>query len=289
MAAGDISFDYKNNTDVTIEDKNGNNQRASLVVVANGLPETGKAVDVAIQDQITPPVIANFNQILGFSLTSVATVIGEYTITVDDASSFSSGNYVIMYSPSDLRFYLGHVLSKATNMLTMDNPLDFAFPVGSVIKSTNTNLAVNGGTTPVVFGLRGVSETYPFDVVFDVTRIMFFCETASACSLALFGDLTALTKGLVLRKKNGDYYNIFNVKSNGELAGIMYDFQIIASTNPVFGQDGFIGRLTFAGQDKIGVALRLRSGEDVELLVQDDLSGLTKLEVVAEGHVVSED
>ena len=52
------------------------------------------------------------------------------------------------------------------------------------------------------------------------------------------------------------------------------------------GTDGFISRLTFAGQSKMGAVQRLAINEDLELIVQDNLTGLTKLEIVAEGSQV---
>ena len=67
-----------------------------------------------------------------------------------------------------------------------------------------------------------------------------------------------------------------------------YDWTPYLATNPQQGQDGFLFRLTFAGMNKLGVAIRLNPGEDLQFLVQDDLSGITVLEVTAEGHVVFE-
>jgi hypothetical protein len=47
--------------------------------------------------------------------------------------------------------------------------------------------------------------------------------------------------------------------------------------------------LTFSGPEKMGVAVRLPIGTDLEILVQDDLTAVTQdielLEVFAEGHI----
>ena len=64
----------------------------------------------------------------------------------------------------------------------------------------------------------------------------------------------------------------------------MYDLNIYEAAKQ--GANGFIARLTFAGQDKMGVAIRLAINEDMEIIVQDDLSSLLKLTVVAEGSIV---
>ena len=127
---------------------------------------------------------------------------------------------------------------------------------------------------------------------FDLTRVIFKCKTLTAVDLNTFGDLAKLVKGLAFRARNGTYQNIFNVKDNGELAGIMFDFQVAAATNPQQGQDGFTARLTYAGMEKIGVAKELPIGTDFESIVQDNLlvaqsasRQITLLEIIAEGHI----
>ena len=103
-----------------------------------------------------------------------------------------------------------------------------------------------------------------------------------------FGDLAKLTRGLAVRRKDGNIVNYFNIKDNSEIAGIMYDWTPSIASNPGQGVDGFYSRLTFAGQDKIGVVVRLGAGEDLQFVVQDDLTGLLSLEIVAEGHIVED-
>lgn len=290
MAKGDVDFLQSNNTDCTIEDANGVKQRATLTAVTNN-------VDVFVQDQDSDPVIGKFNQPQAFTTVATQTAIDSRTVIVSDATDFTIGRYVIIYSPDDSRFYTGYITGATGTTLTVDTPLDFAFPVGSVAISSVTNMNVDGSTTAEIFGLRNPAEQLPFDVQFDVTRIIFHCLTEDPVTLATFGDLAELTNGLVLRKRfsDGSYKNIFNIKSNGELAGITIDWIPYAETNPVQGQNGFTARLTFNGQDKLGVVVRLRSGDDLELVVQDDLNTaqgaaqITLLECVAEGHVVVED
>ena len=46
--------------------------------------------------------------------------------------------------------------------------------------------------------------------------------------------------------------------------------------------------MTFAGQDKIGVTLRIKGGEDLQFLIQDNLLTIDEFSIVAEGHVVEE-
>jgi hypothetical protein len=173
----------------------------------------------------------------------------------------------------------------AGSTITIDTPLDFAYPSGSQITNGTINMGVDGSATTQVFSLRAADPGLPLTV--DITRVIFTCTTDSAVDMSKFGDIAGgITNGLVLRRTDGTYNNIFNAKTNAELSSLMYDFVVYAATNPSIGQDGFVGRLTFAGSNKIGVAIRLGPGEDLELLVQDDLSDLVEFTAMFEGHVV---
>jgi hypothetical protein len=100
-----------------------------------------------------------------------------------------------------------------------------------------------------------------------------------------FGDQTALTRGCTLRIVNGDVINLWNVKSNAEMANLMYDFTVYDSDLPI-NVNGLAGRLSYAGPEKHGVVLRLQGGEFIELIIQDNLSALLSFKVMACGHVV---
>jgi hypothetical protein len=170
--------------------------------------------------------------------------------------------------------------------------VDYAYESGTNVDVAITNMAVDGSVTPQVFGLRGTGAPPGVDIEFDLTRIIFECVTTSAVNLLLFANFAKLTRGLLFRCRNGIYNNIFNVKSNSEIASIMFDFNVSQSINPAQGVDGFVSRLTFAGPSKIGVTIRLPIGEDAEIVVQDDLATaqggetITKLRIIAEGHIV---
>jgi len=244
-------------------------------------------IDVRLQDQTTRPIIVKFNKVTNSTTLSVPAVKGAYTITVTNTTGFVDTKYIILFEPASVNFsFYNQVGAPAGNVITLDTPLDFAYSAGTFVDAAITNMNVNGAVTPQVFGLRGTGAPPGVDIDVDITRIIFSCLTASAIDNAKFGDLARLTRGLVLRKRNDLIENVFNVKSNGEIEGIMYDYTPRAATNPQQGIDGFSGRLTFGGQSKIGVVIRLPIGEDAEVLIQDNLTGLTSLEITAEGHVV---
>lgn len=249
-----------------------------------------QVVDANLQDQTTPAVIAKFHRIDNVTTLAVATAIDDRSITVDDATGFVIGDYLVLYSNVTDRYYLGTILNIVGNVITGDSPLDSALPIGTAVTSGPSNMAVNGSVTPQIFGLRGEAVLPDgVDLVFDITRVIFDCTTDGTVDLSKFADIAGgITNGLVMRKRDGTYNNIFNVKTNGDIAGIMYDFTVEQATNPAQGQNGFYSRLTFASQGKIGVAIRLEKGDDLEVIVQDNLTSITSFEIIAEGHVVED-
>jgi len=250
-------------------------------------------LDTQWSDQHTPAVIAPFTLTHASSTLSAQPSLDDYTIDVVDATGMVAGNIITLFSIPLLRFTYFKCISVNVNEITLDAPVDVEYPIGTFVDAGTDDLAVNGSVTPVIFGLRGTGAPPGVDLSFDMTRIIIQCLAASAVDLSLFGDLAALTNGLLLRTVNGasghgPQRNILNLKTNGELANICYDWKAYEATNPNQGQDGFVARLTFAGPSKIGVTIRLPVGEDAQFVVQDNLAGLTSLKVIAEGHVVEE-
>ena len=242
---------------------------------------TKGAVDVTIQDSTSPLIIAKFSKIVTETTLSSGTAKDDLIINVVSAAGFVVGQYLTIYSVLDNRVFFSEVLSINVLAITLDTPLDFEYSSGAFVSVGSTNLNVNGSVTPQIFGVRNpTGADVPFS--FDIVRVVFQCLTTGVNDLSKFGDIVGcLTRGLVLRQVDGTYRNIFNVKTNGDLKNLMYDFDI----QPVSGnqQDGFTGRLTFGGQDHFGAVIRIREGEDLQLIVQDDLSSLVRLRVIVEG------
>jgi len=246
----------------------------------------GSSIDVSVQDQTTPPVDFFFTQAGGPPTSLSASVaIDDYDITVVSATGCSVGDYFGVFNTAGDRAYFGEIVSIATNTLTMDTPMDFAFQAGDVAICLDRNLAADGSTTPQIFSIEVGSGS---SSSIDISRIMISMLTDSAPSLAKFGDLTKLTKGLVLRRVNGDIRNIWNVKDNGELTNLTFDYDALLATNPSQGQNGANFRNSFNGSDKHGTAIRLNPGDELQLIVQDDLSDLIRFRVIAQGHFTDE-
>lgn len=241
--------------------------------------------DVSVQDQVTPVLISQLNKKTGQTTLASAVEVEDTEITVALATGINNGSLIVI-STIDGRVYVG----KATDIsgaptIIIDTPINFAFDIGTVVNFGETELNVDGSrAVPQIFSARGTGGAIP--VTLDITRIIFTMVTDSPVDLLKFGDLAILTNGLVLRRNDGIVSNIVNIKSNAAFANIAYDFTVYSATNPQQGVDGLVCRLTFAGQNKMGVAVRIAPDEDFELLIQDDLTGLLEFSAVIEGHVV---
>lgn len=246
-------------------------------------------LDVNIQDQITAPLNLFFTQAIGAPTTvSADSAIDDTSITITSTTNFVDGTYVGIFCPGAGRFYFGEQLGAPVgNVISLDTPLDFAFEIGDQVIPLTRDMGVDGSTTREVFEIQGPGSGA---LEIDLTRIMVAMTTDSAVDLSKFGDLPKLAKGIVLRRKNGIYQNVWNVKTNGELANLCFDYTPYSASNPAQGIDGALFRDSYGGQEKRGVVIRLGADEALQLIIQDDLSDLkttdASFRMIAEGHVV---
>lgn len=261
---------------------------------ADGTPEyevveAGRvSVDVNIQDQTTEIIDLHLTQNIQDITIVTNTNIDDTVITISSLAEPTNGNTICL--KEDTAFYQGHILSHVANGLnwdiTLDTPLDYAYTTVGGCSERNENLAVNGSVTPQIFSLSPVGLTA--GTKWDITRILGVITDDLAMDDGKFGGIPALTKGVVFRKKDGVYKNIFNVKTNGDLAAHMYDVEYVDATLGPAGNESLRFRRTFAGQDKNGVAIRLAtdSNDEFQCIIQDDLTGLIDFQIIAQGHVV---
>lgn len=244
--------------------------------------------DVRLQDRTTDSVFAPFNKVN--NSTSLAQAIAspfheQREIIITSAADFSVGSYIVLFDPDSERFSQFTATGVNGTTITLDSLIDFPYPSGTFVDVGITNMAVDGSVTPVVFGVRGAGTAPPgVDINYHLIRILFSCLTASSISLAEFGDIPALERGLLLRVRNGRYHNEWNIKTNQEMAGILYDFDPYTAQNPQQGQDGFESRLTYS---RLGIAIDLPIGQDAELIVQDDLREISFIGAMSEGHLTT--
>lgn len=239
------------------------------------------SLDVNIQDLTTRAFDIPFHQTLGVTSLAVAIAENDYAFTAVNGHGIQAAEALALYDIAEGYGFSTSALTVVGDVITIDAPAVGAFGTATTIVSRSTDdMNVNGAVTRQVFEVAN-----PFPIAEDITRIIFMMILDSPAEFNKFGDLAALTKGVVFRIVNDQKAIYFNAKSNADLALLMHDLTFYEAAKQ--GQDGLCGRYTFAGQEKHGVALRLHQGDRLEMIVQDDLRSLASFKCNACGHLTS--
>ena len=238
---------------------------------------------IHVEDQHSRPMDLDFTTLDSQTTLSADPAIGDLTITVTSTTSFVDGAYIGLFSAGGLFSFFHQVGAVAGNVVTLDRPIDVDFANGDIAFAGSTSMNVDGSGTTQIYQIGPVQSE---DV--DITRVMGYIQDGTAMDDALFGSLTALTNGIVLRKNDGagTYQNYWNLKSNGQIRLLCFDAAY--ATKAPAGSFGLNFRNTFAGRAKHGVTIRLMAGESLEMLVQDNLTGLEDFRMMAQGHIVAD-
>ena len=238
------------------------------------------AVQVDIQDQWSDALFIKLHKHLGagITLTSDAS-LNDTVLNVESGHGAVAGNLICL--KEGIEYYQGTVLSTTATTITLDMPLDFAFTAGAYCSPTTDQMGVDGSGTDQEFHLQ------PNDgVKWDITQLNCIINGTGVMDSAQFGDITALTNGLVVRKQDGQdsAKNLFNIKNNADWSlrgNIFYDPKAPAGTSAVR------INIKFGGQSESGVVIRLDGSLNQEfiIIVRDDASAVgIKCEV--KGHRV---
>lgn len=248
-----------------------------------------KNIDVYIQDRTTEIIDLHFSKEIQQISIVTDTAIGDTTVTISSLAEPTNANTICFKEGN--AFYQGTILSHEANGdnwdIVLDTPLDYAYTTATdCSKEALINLAVNGAITPQIFIISPKGLTA--GVKWDITRILGVITDDATMDDGKFGGVSALTNGIVIRKVDGTYKNIFNAKTNGDLAVHMYDLTYIPATLGPAGRESVRFRRTFAGQEKAGVVIRLDASAEDELqcIIQDDLTALVDFTLIAQGHIV---
>lgn len=248
--------------------------------------ENNGGVPTNIQDQTTSPLMIYFNKEIATTTLALDVAVGASSFTVANPAGFAVGNIASLFNQSGGYFSYGRIIDVTGSVITIDTPVDLPYLAGMLVSTNLIGLNVNGSVTPQVFTLRGSDPG--LGIVGDITRIHFQMTTTAAADFGMFGDIAGgLDKGCVLRKNlgGGFYQNLFNFRNNSDIAilsGETYE-PLDATKHGVF---GLTSELRFGGQGNVGVVIRVETFEDLEFVVQDDLTTLIEFRVMNIGHVL---
>lgn len=229
-----------------------------------------------------PPFLGYLTYEQGTTTLSSSVSLDDTTAVVDDTTGIDVGDQFAI--TDQFSVYTGQVLSIDTNTITLDTPINRAFASGSTVIYGSKEMAVDGSTTPVKYCLRSCLADTVENIDLVVQEIVLNIITTNKVETGLFGNLTALTNGIYLRYNNGSAFNIFNIKTNNDISAIADDFQVFISANNSYDLDGIIASIKF-GISNMGTVIRLKQGETLEMIVQDDLTGLTSMTASMKGHI----
>lgn len=242
--------------------------------------DSNGALDVFIQDQTTPIVNAVLYHALETVTLAANTVVDSKTITVNAGHSIGVGNIISMRQNTS--FYQGFVTNVAGNTITLDTPLDKIFTTTAIVTRGNANMNANGSVAPVSYHVIPPSGSS-----WDITQlVLYIIDDAAMDDTTLGGIGGGVTNGIVLRKHNAVYDNIGNAKKHGDLKA--QGCNVVYAIKVGGGEYSMQSVCEFGGQGNTGVVVRLNGaiGEEIQAIVQDDLSSITQVTAVVIGHVV---
>lgn len=243
---------------------------------------------VFIQDQTTPVLTVPFLKNRTTVTLASDTVIDSRTITLTAGHGVVDGEVIELADNTAMKFMQSQVIigGVAGDVITLDQPVNRVYTVaGSTVLASSKDLLVDGSVTPQIFSVLPLPNQAG-----DMVRIIIEMRGTnnSAMDFTTFGSAAELLNGCVLRVKNSDgtFKNEFNFKSNSDFIEQGYD-NIFLEPKGGNTKTGFVSRVTWGGQSKHGVVIRLDGslGEGLELVIQDDLTvGNTRFHLTAQGH-----
>lgn len=202
-------------------------------------------------------------------------------IEIVDATGFIVGNY-IQISDGSIEPTFAEIMVitlGATDILELDRFVDLAHPIGTSVEVVDFGLEVLGTrAAPVEYIVRPEGTT-----VVHIQRLTLSMILSTAGDMGLFGNLARLTNGVLLReRKNGVYRTLTLWKDNDEINDDTYDVTFDGRSGGN-GSHGMSSRWTF---ERFGSEVRLNAAtnDQLEVYIQDDLTGLGHFSIKAQGH-----
>ena len=215
-----------------------------------------------------------------------AIAAGDTAMTVTDATGIVVGMRFEISEGSNLQKTLPTVTSIAgAPVITLDGPFDSAYTTAATVEVTVVNMAVAGTlASPVTYLIKPHASE-----VWHITRMNFTMVHKSQATDALFGSLTALTNGVVIRSVTDilGIKTLTNAKSNQDWRNDMFDVVYSDKAGPSL--FGTAGRWSWKQRTDAIIRLDGATGDQLEILIQDDLTASTNeisdFQIKIQGHV----
>lgn len=212
-------------------------------------------------------------QDISMTLTSVTGIVAGSRLHLTDSSTQNHDHDLLL------------VISVVGNVVTVNRPIDKAYAIATT-SITRVNIDINTSGTvasPQIYIL------YPSPgEVWHLTSIDFSMTDATAMDDSTFGGLPQLANGVVIRAHDlvtGNYETFSHWRYNS--AFNVDGFQTTYASKAPSGSFGYSGSLDFNQRYEAIVRLANTATESIqmELLVQDNLTGLSTFRIKAHGHI----
>lgn len=213
---------------------------------------------------------------------AVDSASNDYEITVASAVGFAVGDYLHINTTSQETTH-PRITAIVGNVFTLDRRLDKPHLTGDEVSKAIVDMAATGQ----VGTMAAPQEYWAGPVageIWHITRLLFSMVHGTAGDLGLFGNLTTLTNGALLRVRlNGEYGTLTNWKTNSDMKTDMFDVVFDARSGGQ-GNYGTSGRGTFTNA---GAVLRLdgSTNDRFEVYIQDDITALGFFGMKVQGHI----
>ena len=248
----------------------------------NPIQSSNGAMDVHIADVHEVPVSDYMHLHDGITTTlTTAIAVGDTSINVVSATGFVVGHHVhILNGNNELLF--PKITGIAANVITVDSPFSNAFTIADTsIEHVIINIANTVGSlaAPISYKVMPTAGEH-----YHLLRLIGSAVCDSDNDDGTFCGLPALANGCVIRKYDGTTgkFSKFTAwHDNNDIISDMFD--VVYSDAPKFGKFGLRFRWTLS---KVGVAIKLNgdAGDYIEILIQDDLTGLEIFNLMVHGH-----
>lgn len=248
--------------------------------------DTGKWVlNIHDADVHHRPVNKYLHQHTGTSTTlSADSAVNDYQINVADTAGFIVGNSLhINTSTAEPTHPTIIAITPGTpGIFTLDRRLDRAHFIGDEIENSIIDLAAQIGTLAIPQVYWAGPEP---GEVWHIETLTLAMGHGSAGDLGLFGNLTKLINGVIVRSfVGGNYGTLTNWKTNGDI-----DVDTGNVKFPVRSGGGGTHGTTTTGpfKNRTGAILRLDGdlGDRFEVYNQDDLTGIIFWNMKVQGHI----
>lgn len=234
--------------------------------------------EVAVQDQNTESIDFYLCNNLASTNPSAEIKIDDTTISVDSVVGAVVGNCINI--TEDARLFQSVISTVGVDTISFASPCDYNFSTSASVCFGEWNLATaDGSVTPVEFTMCP-----PDGVSYDIYDITVTMEDNTQMYESKFAGIDTLDNGIVGRTVDGVTKNLFLITNNGGFReqgfSTAYPDKVPTGTYAFWADKNYV--------TKNGVSIRLNgdTSDKIEVIVQDDLTDISKVVVTIHGHIV---